>query len=133
MAQSLKILFNATPREVVAHLPISLGRIREIAEECTTVAESVVTKYNRVIDTLHELQIGSLAAQGKSQEAKKVADFESEQKKIEKNSLDQVSLFYSVTHHKSKKMSCIFIEIYVSQGIAEIRHSQKSLDISGNA
>jgi hypothetical protein len=95
MAQSLKILFNATPREVVVHLPISLGRIREIAEECSTMVESVVAKYNRVIDTLHELQIGSLAAQGKSQDAKKVADFESEQKKIEKNSLDQVSLFYS--------------------------------------
>ncbi len=62
VTQSLKILFKATPREVVSHLPISLGRIKEIAEECTRVAESVVAKYNKVIDTLHELQIASLAA-----------------------------------------------------------------------
>ena len=93
MTQSLKILFKATPREVVSHLPISLGRIREIAEECTTVAGAVVAKYNRVIDTLHELQIASLAAQGRTQEAKELADLEAEQKRIEKSSLDQVKLF----------------------------------------
>jgi hypothetical protein len=61
MVQALNILFNATPREVVGHLPIVLGRIREIAHNCTVEANNVVHKYNKVIDTLNEIQIASVA------------------------------------------------------------------------
>ena len=88
MMQSLNILFKANPREVVRHLPISLGRIKEIAATCTAEAQNVVTKYQKVIDTLHEIQIASLEKQGKTAEAKELAEFEAEQKKLEKSSLD---------------------------------------------
>jgi hypothetical protein len=63
MLQSLNILFKASPREVVSHLPISLRRIRDIAKTCTDEANNVVAKYQNVIDTLNELQIASLAKQ----------------------------------------------------------------------
>ena len=86
--QSLNILFKANPREVVRHLPISLGRIKEIAATCTAEANKVIAKYQAVIDTLHEIQIASLEKQGKTAEAKELAEFEAEQKKLEKSSLD---------------------------------------------
>jgi hypothetical protein len=63
MLQALNILFKASPREVVGHLPIALGRIKDIARTCTDEANSVVDKYDKVIATLHEIQIASLAKQ----------------------------------------------------------------------
>ena len=100
MTQSLNILFKAAPHEVEHHLPISLGRIREIANSCTNEAQSVVDRYNRVIDTLHELQTSSLAAQGRTKEAKAMAEFEAKQKREEKKSLDEVEHFIFVLHIK---------------------------------
>ena len=88
MMQSLNILFKANPREVARHLPIPLGRIQKIAATCTAEALNVVSKYQKVIDTLHEIQIASLAKEGKTVEAKKLAESEAEQKKMEKHSLD---------------------------------------------
>ena len=63
MLQSLKILYKATPREVEHHLPVSLNRIKDIATNCTNQAEAVVDEYERVINTLHELQVASLTKQ----------------------------------------------------------------------
>jgi hypothetical protein len=93
MTQSLNILFKAAPHEVEHHLPITLGRIKEIADSCTNEAQSVVDQYNRVIDTLHELQISSLAAQGRTKEAREMADSEAKQKREEMNALDEVGNF----------------------------------------
>ena len=67
MTQSLNILYKATPREVKLHLPIALNRIKEIANNCTKQANGVVSKYQKVIDTLNELQEASLVKQVKKQ------------------------------------------------------------------
>jgi hypothetical protein len=63
MQQALNILFKASPREVVGHLPIALGRIREIAEACTKEANEVVDKFDKVMHTLEEIQLASLTKQ----------------------------------------------------------------------
>ena len=90
MMKSLNILFKANPREVVGQFPISLDRIKEIDTKCTVEAQNVVAKYQKVIDTFHEIQIASLKKQGKTAEAKELAEFEAEQKRLEKHSLDHM-------------------------------------------
>ena len=75
MLQSLNILYKATPREVIGHLPISLGRIRDIATTCDAEAVKVVSKYQNVIDTLNELQVASLAKQVNIRQSQSVTEY----------------------------------------------------------
>lgn len=73
---ALKILYGGTtPEEIHAFLPLKLEAIGDIANNCQEEAASVVTYFQKVIDTLAELQRQTLLQQGKTQEAKETHEF----------------------------------------------------------
>ena len=74
LKNSLQILFNGSVKEVKQYLPIQLGRIKEISEECEKDAEKVVEEFTKVMKTLGEMQVATLAKQGDVEGAKKQAE-----------------------------------------------------------
>merc|ERR1711942_149132 len=71
MREAVKILLGDNERAVERHLPIHLEEIKDIAEECTKLAENVEGKYKIVVDLLSELNQASLYKQGKLEENEK--------------------------------------------------------------
>ena len=82
---ALTILYGGcTPQEIQALLPKKLEAISSIANSCQTEADSVVRDFERVIETLTELQKSTLEMQGKTEEAMALNE---EKAKIEKEDI----------------------------------------------
>lgn len=62
MKTAVNVLFNASDDVIKTLLPNQLGNIKEIAEECVTLAEGVEQKYLNVIYLIQELLEGCMNA-----------------------------------------------------------------------